>query len=187
AGATKLLPPVKNLDPGAGVHPTAIAAVTRQCDACAESGAACNQALHAENEMWCKKLYTQHLIANGQLMFVQMEDEQSTSRIGRFMRRTNLDALPQLWNVLKGDLSVVGNRPLPPSENTGTASGEYALHAKAPVDVTGMWQLPYRNGQITTKEERLHNQPDYAKRYGLLFMLKYILRTFPALIQKENG
>lgn len=184
--ADKKLGQLKHLNQYGGAK-TQTAAVTRQCEACAESGAACNKALYADNEMWCEKLYKQHLAAQGQQAFVKIKDDPRVTRIGKLIRNTSIDELPQLWNVLKGDMSVVGNRPLPLYEAEKLTTDRYALRFMAPAGITGLWQVSKRGGKgAMSEDERISLDNDYAKSYGLLFDLKLILRTIPALLQKEN-
>lgn len=184
--ADKKLSGLKHLNQYAGGQ-TVTAAVTRQCDACAESGAACNKALYADNEMWCEKLYKAHLQARGQQAFVKIKDDPRITRIGKFIRNTSVDELPQLWNVLKGDMSLVGNRPLPLYEAEKLTTDRYALRFMAPAGITGLWQVSKRGGKgAMSEDERISLDNDYAKSYGLLFDLKLIFRTIPALLQKEN-
>ena len=109
------------------------------------------------------------------------------TRFGQFLRRTRLDELPQLWNILRGDMSVVGNRPLPLYEAERLTSDEYIERFMCPSGLTGLWQVEKRGGAgKLSPEQRKQLDIEYARRMSPWFDLKIILRTFTAFIQKEN-
>ena len=97
-----------------------------------------------------------------------------------------MDELPQLWNVIKGDMSIVGNRPLPLYEAEKLTTDKYALRFMAPSGITGLWQVSKRGKNEMSEDERISLDNDYAKKFGVLFDLKLILQTIPAIIQSEN-
>jgi len=98
-----------------------------------------------------------------------------------------LDELPQLFNILRGDMSVVGNRPLPLYEAERLTSDEYIERFTCPSGLTGLWQVEKRGqaGKLSP-EQRKQLDIEYARRMSPWFDLKIILRTFTAFIQKEN-
>ena len=184
--ADKKLSQLKHLNQYSTPQNVATVAVKQQCDDCAVAGAQCPAALYADNEMWCEKLYKAHLLAKGQQAFVKIKDDPRITRVGKFIRNTSIDELPQLWNVIKGDMSLVGNRPLPLYEAEKLTTDKYALRFMAPAGLTGLWQVSKRGGGEMSEEERISLDNDYAKSYGLWFDLKLLMRTIPALLQKEN-
>ena len=95
--------------------------------------------------------------------------------------------LPQLFNILRGDMSVVGNRPLPLYEAERLTSDEYIERFMCPSGLTGLWQVEKRGqaGKLSP-EQRKQLDIEYARRMSPWFDLKIILRTFTAFIQKEN-
>jgi lipopolysaccharide/colanic/teichoic acid biosynthesis glycosyltransferase len=103
------------------------------------------------------------------------------------MRNTSIDELPQLFNVLKGDMSIVGNRPLPLYEAEKLTTDQFALRFLAPAGITGLWQVTKRgkSGQMSA-EERMDLDNEYAKHNSFWHDIKIILRTIPVLFQKEN-
>jgi lipopolysaccharide/colanic/teichoic acid biosynthesis glycosyltransferase len=165
----------------------AVAAAAKQwCDACALTRSGCNPPLFAGYEMWCGKLYKECKQANRQNTFFKIKDDPRITPIGKFLRNTSIDELPQLWNVIKGDMSLVGNRPLPLYEAEKLTTNKFALRFKAPAGITGLWQVSKRGRGKMSEEERISLDNDYAKSYDLFFDMKLLLRTIPALLQKEN-
>ena len=114
-------------------------------------------------------------------------DDPRMTKIGAFMRKTSLDEMPQFFNVLLGDMSVVGNRPLPLYEAERLTSDEYIERFMCPSGLTGLWQVEKRGqaGKLSP-EQRKQLDIEYARKMSPWFDLKIILRTFTAFIQKEN-
>lgn len=119
--------------------------------------------------------------------FVKLEHDPRITRVGRFIRKYSIDELPQLINVLKGDMSIVGNRPLPLYEAELLTNDAYIDRFMAPSGLTGLWQVEKRgdSGKMSA-EERKQLDIRYAKEFSFWFDMKIILRTFTAFIQKED-
>ncbi len=119
--------------------------------------------------------------------FVKIENDPRITRIGRIIRKYSIDELPQLFNILKGDMSVVGNRPLPLYEAELLTSDDYIDRFLAPAGLTGLWQVEKRGGAgKMSAEERKQLDIKYAKNFSFLMDIKIIFKTFTAFIQKEN-
>ena len=117
--------------------------------------------------------------------FVKIENDPRVTRVGRIIRKYSIDELPQLFNILNGDMSVVGNRPLPLYEAELLTSDEYIARFSAPAGLTGLWQVEKRGGTSKmSPEERKALDVEYAAKYSFWFDMKIILRTFTAFIQK---
>ena len=119
--------------------------------------------------------------------FVKLENDPRITRIGRIIRKYSIDELPQLINILKGDMSVVGNRPLPLYEAELLTSDEYIDRFMAPTGLTGLWQVEKRgNSGKMSADERKQLDIKYAKTFSFWLDMKIILKTVTAFIQKEN-
>lgn len=106
--------------------------------------------------------------------------------MGKFIRNTSIDELPQLWNVIIGDMSIVGNRPLPLYEAEKLTSDRYALRFLAPAGITGLWQVEKRGKGEMSEDERLMLDNKYAENHSFVNDIRLILKTIPALFQSEN-
>ena len=119
--------------------------------------------------------------------FVKIENDPRVTRVGRFIRKYSIDELPQLFNVLKGDMSIVGNRPLPLYEAELLTSDAYIDRFMAPSGLTGLWQVEKRGGAgKMSAEERKQLDIRYAQEFSFWLDMKILLRTFTAFVQKEN-
>ncbi|MCU0345213.1 MAG: sugar transferase [Ignavibacterium sp.] len=119
-------------------------------------------------------------------IFFKIKDDPRITRLGSFLRNTSLDELPQLLNVLKGDMSLVGNRPLPLYEAQQLTKDQISWRFLAPAGLTGLWQITKRGKDDMSPEERIQLDMEYAMNNSFLGDMKIILKTFPALLQKEK-
>lgn len=119
--------------------------------------------------------------------FIKIENDPRITRVGHFIRKYSIDELPQLFNILKGDMSVVGNRPLPLYEAELLTSDDYIERFMAPAGLTGLWQVEKRGGTgKMSAEERKLLDIKYAREYSFWLDIKILLRTVTAFVQKEN-
>lgn len=119
--------------------------------------------------------------------FVKLKDDPRITKIGKFIRKYSIDELPQLVNILKGDMSVVGNRPLPLYEAELLTVDEYIDRFFAPSGLTGLWQVEKRGGAGNmSPEERKMLDIKYAKTFNFWLDITIIIKTFAAFVQKEN-
>jgi len=118
--------------------------------------------------------------------FVKFKNDPRITKVGGFIRNTSIDELPQLINVIKGDMSIVGNRPLPLYEAEQLTSDDWSQRFLAPAGITGLWQVEKRGGGSMSEEERKGLDNKYAQNFSFWNDIRLILRTVPALFQKEN-
>ena len=119
-------------------------------------------------------------------VFYKIKNDPRITGLGKFLRNTSLDELPQLFNVIKGDMSIVGNRPLPLYEAQMLTDDDSAERFLAPSGLTGLWQVMKRGTDDLTVEERIMLDKIYARECSMLFDIKLILKTFPVIIHKES-
>jgi len=119
-------------------------------------------------------------------VFVKLIDDPRITRFGNFIRRTSIDELPQLFNVLKGDMSLVGNRPLPLYEAEMLTSNEWSLRFMGPAGVTGLWQVKSRGKRDISERERKKFDNFYALKYSFWFDVEILIKTLPVILHKEK-
>ena len=106
------------------------------------------------------------------------------TRVGAFLRRTSLDELPQVFNVIRGEMSLVGPRPI--VENEIAKYGEaYALYSRVKPGITGLCQVSGRND--TTYKERVALDQHYVYNWSVWLDIYIIVRTVPALISGRGA
>jgi lipopolysaccharide/colanic/teichoic acid biosynthesis glycosyltransferase len=119
--------------------------------------------------------------------FVKIENDPRITKVGKFIRKYSIDELPQLFNILKGDMSIVGNRPLPLYEAEKLTADSNIDRFMAPAGLTGLWQVEERGkGGNMSAEERKQLDITYGQTYNFALDMKIIFRTLTAFIQKEN-
>lgn len=124
---------------------------------------------------------------SGKSVFFKINNDPRITKVGLFLRKTSLDELPQFLNVLIGDMSLVGNRPLPLYEAAALTTDEWAKRFMAPAGITGLWQIKKRGQDEMSTEERLTLDIDYAERNNFMYDLWIMANTPSALIQKTNA
>ena len=119
--------------------------------------------------------------------FVKIENDPRVTKVGKFIRKYSIDELPQLFNILKGDMSIVGNRPLPLYEAEKLTVDSSIDRFMAPAGLTGLWQVEERGkGGMMSAEERKQLDITYGQTYNFALDMKIIFRTLTAFIQKDN-
>ena len=118
--------------------------------------------------------------------FFKISNDPRITKVGKFLRNTSLDELPQLFNILKGDMSLVGNRPLPLYEANTITTDDYSKRFLAPAGLTGLWQVSKRGNKDMSTEERLNLDVEYSEQWSFMSDFNIIMKTPKALIQKDN-
>jgi len=131
--------------------------------------------------------FTKQKEAENNNAFVKIENDPRITKVGKFIRKYSIDELPQLFNILKGDMSIVGNRPLPLYEAEKLTADTSIDRFMAPAGLTGLWQVEERGkGGNMSAEERKQLDIIYGQTYNFALDMKIIFRTLTAFIQKEN-
>lgn len=116
----------------------------------------------------------------GQQGLYKLANDHRVTRVGAFLRRTSLDELPQLWNVVRGEMALVGPRPVLPWELELFEPTFLARFSVLP-GMTGLWQISGRNA--LTMLEALDIDLDYVRRRDLALDVWIVLKTFPVILK----
>jgi len=119
-------------------------------------------------------------------VFVKIKDDPRITCVGKFLRKTSLDELPQLWNVIKGDMSLVGNRPLPLYEASMLTTDHYSARFVAPAGITGLWQINKKKKQHMSVDDRICLDVQYAMKRSFMSDMRILLSTPFAMLQKDE-
>lgn len=114
----------------------------------------------------------------------KLDDDQRVTKIGKFLRTWSLDELPQLFSVLRGEMSLVGPRPSIPYEVENYRPW-HLQRLKAPPGITGLWQVHGRSR--TTFDEMVQMDLEYITNWSLSLDFKILLQTFKAVLSREGA
>jgi lipopolysaccharide/colanic/teichoic acid biosynthesis glycosyltransferase len=166
------------------------------CPRCSEltGGATCSPLIHIGAHSICEYWHgvQKKEIDKSKAAFIKIVNDPRITRVGKIIRNTSIDELPQLINVLKGDMSIVGNRPLPVYEAEQLTKGDMARRFLAPAGITGLWQVELRGkGGDMSEDERkrldnIYSDHFIGNNYSFWYDFRLILRTFKALFQKDT-
>ncbi|GHU68136.1 UDP-phosphate galactose phosphotransferase [Bacteroidia bacterium] len=112
------------------------------------------------------------------------DNDPRVTRIGKFLRKTSIDELPQLLNVLAGNMSIVGPRPILPVKDKSTFTDFMLKRMDVRPGITGYSQAYFRNS--IPRMEKYRNDAYYAEHESFLFDIKIILKTLKTVLKKEN-
>ena len=128
----------------------------------------------------------QHLVQNQAKGYIfKNKNDPRVTRVGRFLRRTSLDELPQFWNVLKGEMSLVGTRP-PTLEEVMNYKKHHWDRLNIKPGMTGEWQANGRSS-VTDFEEIVRMDIAYQQKWSLTYDLKLILKTLLVVAYKDGA
>jgi len=114
----------------------------------------------------------------------KLTNDPRVTRVGRLLRKFSLDELPQLFNVIRGEMSLVGPRPVPPYEAACYQDAHHERLAALP-GITGLWQVKGR-GRVTFAE-MMRMDLEYVRKVSLLLDLKILLLTIPAVLSRKGA
>jgi lipopolysaccharide/colanic/teichoic acid biosynthesis glycosyltransferase len=117
--------------------------------------------------------------------FQKLRNDPRITRVGKFLRKTSLDEIPQLWNVLRGEMSLVGPRPRVLAVNVPEYQEVNALYAKATPGLTGLWQVSGRSK--TTYEERIAYDAYYIRNWSLWMDFHLLAKTVGVVLRGDGA
>lgn len=140
----------------------------------------------ADNKIYNQKDYDHQKTMSNDNSFLKIKDDPRITRIGKFIRNTSIDELPQLINILKGDMSLVGNRPLPLYEAEKLTTDKTVGRFLGPAGLTGLWQVSERGNDNVSPESRCKLDIEYATKHNFWMDMKILIKTPLAAFQHEN-
>jgi exopolysaccharide biosynthesis polyprenyl glycosylphosphotransferase len=126
-----------------------------------------------------------HLNTSGDARLFKIPNDPRVTRVGAFLRKWSLDELPQLFNVLRGDMSIVGPRPFFESDLPTYHEHHFGRLGALP-GITGLWQVSGRSS-ITDFEEVVRLDCEYIHRWSLWLDLEILLKTIPAVVRRTGA
>lgn len=141
------------------------------------------RSMYADAEERKKDLMDQNEISSG--MMFKMKNDPRVTRVGKFIRKTSIDELPQLFNVLKGDMSLVGTRPPTVDEVAKYKKSQWRRISIKP-GITGMWQVSGRSN-ITDFDKVVEMDLKYIDNWSLGLDLKILLKTVGVLVSRKDA
>lgn len=168
--------------------------VEEQCSLCAKlpEGEFCSPTYEDDSgNVVCERIIK--LRRQAEVAFLKIENDPRITKVGKFIRNTSIDELPQFINILKGDMSFVGNRPLPVSEANALTKGErgkrleLGLRFYCSAGLTGLWQVELRGrAGAMSEEERFELDKEYALNNSFWGDMKLLFRTFFVFLKNDN-
>jgi lipopolysaccharide/colanic/teichoic acid biosynthesis glycosyltransferase len=156
------------------------------CPECKALGHPCSTMLYIKDHEICENQYLRIKREKLGKTFNKIKNDPRVTKVGRLIRKTSIDELPQLVNVLRGEMSIVGNRPIPLYEAELLTSDDWTERFLAPAGITGLWQVSKRGGAEMSNEERKSLDNEYARHFTFWGDIKIIFMTFTAFMQKED-
>jgi len=158
-----------------------------ECPECVQLSAPCSpQLLGDGGELVCESVMLHSKRAGDAAAFFKIQNDPRVTRVGRILRNTSVDELPQLLNILRGDMSLVGNRPLPVYEAERLTRDAAVARFTGPAGLTGLWQVTKRGSCDVSPKDRIDLDVTYAKGWSLWLDLALVAKTIPALLQSED-
>ena len=138
--------------------------------------------MYADAEERKKELMEQNEMSG--LMF-KMQDDPRITKIGKFLRKTSIDELPQFWNVLRGDMSLVGTRP-PTVDEYEKYSPEYKARLSMTPGITGLWQISGRS-DIRDFDDVVRLDMEYIDDWNIMKDIKILIKTVVIVVRGRGA
>jgi Undecaprenyl-phosphate galactose phosphotransferase WbaP len=114
----------------------------------------------------------------------KLRDDPRVTKVGRWLRKTSLDELPQLWNIVRGEMSLVGPRPIV-EEEIKKYGENFGLYTRVVPGLTGLWQVSGRNN--TTYDERVHLDSYYVRNWSPWMDIYILARTIKVVLRRDGA
>ncbi len=154
------------------------------CSSCMEKEIACQNMLFKDGEAVCEKLHKSIKKDISAATFIKVKGDPRITKVGQWLINTKMDELPQLFNVLIGDMSIVGNRPLSMYEAEQITTDKFIARFMAPAGMIGVWRANKEGKNSMTEEEKRTLDNTYTINTSLLEDIKIIFKSISTLFQR---
>ena len=159
-----------------------------RCLDCKKLGKPCSPILHIDGVEICENQYLRRKREKtNSITFFKVKNDPRLTRVGKVIRNFNIDEIPQFINVIKGDMSIVGNRPLPLYEAERLTDDQWALRFLAPAGITGLWQVRQSDIAKLSSEARKSLDNQYVLNASFWGDIKLIIKTIPAIFKTQKN
>lgn len=159
-----------------------------KCIECEKLKKPCSPILHIDGVEICENQYLKRKREQtNSITFFKVKNDPRLTKVGKIIRNFNIDEIPQFVNVIKGDMSIVGNRPLPLYEAEKLTDDQWALRFLAPAGITGLWQVRQSDEDKLSSEARKSLDNQYVLNASFWGDIKLILRTIPAIFKNPRS
>ena len=114
----------------------------------------------------------------------KLKEDPRVTRMGNFLRKSSLDELPQLWNILRGEMSLIGPRPCMPVQ-IDLYGDVFELYKSVRPGITGLWQVSGRNN--TTYEKRVYYDGYYVRNWSIWLDIYILIKTFWVVLSRDGA
>jgi lipopolysaccharide/colanic/teichoic acid biosynthesis glycosyltransferase len=157
----------------------------KRCQKCIDANIDCTEKLYDEEGWYCEQLFQD--AKRNKSGFILPGSKVERSLLGNILHTTGLEYLPQFWNVFSGELSLVGNRPLPSHQADKYTDEPYVRRFMVPAGLTGLWWILQQKNKKVPESELVNSEIEYAQKQSPCFDFLIMMKSLPLLFVKRKS